>query len=151
MHIETSQLDVADIAGKAMSQRFILIVDDEANQRFMLEQALRSTADDYQIATVSSVMEAIDVLTTSLPDLIITDYNMPVMNGLDLIAHIRGKSIPMRIILITAYSSHELYEAAQKLHIDHYLTKPVPIKILRRLTADVLMEDPTAPNSAVSP
>ena len=121
-----------------MSPYSILIVDDEANQRLMLEQALRSLAYNWIIATAASGQEALDALAARAPDLIITDYNMPLMNGLDLIARVRERQLPSRIILITAYSSPELHEAAQRLHVDHCLTKPVPLALLRRVTTSVL-------------
>ncbi len=124
-----------------MTIRSILIVDDEENQRFIVEQALRTLACDWAIATVSSVSEALSALDGSTPDLIITDYHMPVMNGLELIAQIRRRKLRSRIILMTAYSSPELYDAAQQLKIDHYITKPVAITDLRRLAAATLMAE----------
>lgn len=124
-----------------MTIRSILIVDDEENQRFIVEQALRTLACDWAIATVASVSEALSALDGSTPDLIITDYHMPVMNGLELIAQIRRRKLRSRIILMTAYSSPELYDAAQQLKIDHYITKPVAITDLRRLAAATLMAE----------
>jgi two-component system, response regulator YesN len=121
-----------------MTPRSILIVDDEANQRLMVEQALRSLAFDCLISTAASGQEALESLALHLPDLIITDYHMPNMNGLDLIARVRERHIPSRIILITAYSSPELYDAAQRLQVDHYLTKPVPLTLLRSIAAGAL-------------
>src|SRR4051794_5652211 len=121
-----------------MTPRRILIVDDEANQRLMVEQALRALAFDWTISTAASGQEALESLALHPPDLIITDYHMPIMNGLELIARVRERRIPSRIILITAYSSPELYDAAQKLHIDHYLTKPVPLTLLRRIATGTL-------------
>lgn len=120
-----------------MAQR-ILIIDDEANQRLMLEQALRSLSGDCVIATAPDGQEALVLAADEVPDLIITDYHMPVMNGLDLIAHMRERGMTSRVILITAYSSPELYDAAQRLHVDYYLTKPVPLALLRRLAAAAL-------------
>lgn len=121
-----------------MTPRRILIVDDEANQRLMVEQALRALAFDWTISTAASGQEALESLALHPPDLIITDYHMPIMNGLELIARVRERRIPSRIILITAYSSPELYDAAQKLQIDHYLTKPVPLTLLRRIATGTL-------------
>ena len=121
-----------------MTPRSILIVDDEANQRLMVEQALRALAFDWTISTAASGQEALESLALRMPDLIITDYHMPLMNGLELIARVRERHIPSRIILITAYSSPELYDAAQKLHVDHYLTKPVPLTLLRTIATDTL-------------
>src|SRR5262249_40863641 len=121
-----------------MTSRNILIVDDEANQRLMVEKALRALAFDWNISTAASGQEALEALALRAADLIITDYHMPLMNGLDLIARVRERHVPSRIILITAYSSPELYDAAQQLRVDHYLTKPVPLTLLRRLATGVL-------------
>jgi CheY-like chemotaxis protein len=127
-----------------MTRYSILIVDDEPNQRLMLEQALRALAPDWVITTVASGQEALDALALCAADLIITDYHMPLMNGLELIARIRDRQLPSRIILITAYSSPELYSAVQGLGVEHYLTKPVPLTLLRRLATDTLAASPTA-------
>jgi len=126
-----------------MTPRTILNVDDEANQRLMVEQALRALAFDWNISTAAWGQEALEALALHAPDLIITDYHMPVMNGLDLIARVRERQVPSRIILITAYSSPELYDAAQRLQVDHYLTKPVPLTLLRRLATGALETAPT--------
>jgi two-component system response regulator (stage 0 sporulation protein F) len=118
----------------------ILIVDDEANQRLMIEQALRTLAADWTIITVASGQEALDALALRPLDLIITDYHMPAMNGLELIAHVRNRYLAARIILITAYSSPELYAAVQRLGVNHYLTKPVSLAQLRNLATAALAE-----------
>lgn len=125
-----------------MTARSILIVDDEANQRLMVEQALRALALDWVISTAASGQEALESLSRSMPDLIITDYHMPSMNGLELIAAVRSRNITSRVILITAYSSPELYDAAQRLRVDQYLTKPVPLTLLRRLATAALQDTP---------
>jgi len=104
----------------------------------MVEQALRVLPFEWTISTAASGQEALDSLALHQPDLIITDYHMPLMNGLELIARVRERQIPSRIILITAYSSPELYDAAQKLQVDHYLTKPVPLTLLRRIATGTL-------------
>ena len=129
-----------------MTARSILIVDDEANQRLMVEQALRTLAFDWLISTAASGQEALEALAQRAPDLIITDYHMPAMNGLELIAQVRDRQVASRVILITAYSSPELYDAAQRLHVDHYLTKPVPLTLLRRLATAALEEAPVDTN-----
>jgi CheY-like chemotaxis protein len=121
-----------------MSRYSILIVDDEANQRLMLEQALRAHAGDWSIATAASGQEALAAVEAHVPDLIITDYHMPAMTGLELIARVRGRDLRSRIILITAYSSPELNAAVQRLGVDHYLTKPVPLAKLRSLATAAL-------------
>jgi CheY-like chemotaxis protein len=104
----------------------------------MVEQALRALAFDWTIATAASGQEALESLALHHADLIITDYHMPAMNGIQLITQVRQRNIPSRIILITAYSSPDLYDAAQQLRVDHYLTKPVPLTLLRRIAVGAL-------------
>ena len=122
----------------AMAQPTILIVDDEPNQRFILEQALKMLADTWQIIVVTSAIEALVQIERQLPDLIITDYHMPGMTGLELIEQVRKRHIRIPIILMTAYNTPEIQLAARRLGVDHALTKPVPIALLRQLTAEAL-------------
>lgn len=124
--------------GDIMPAQSILIVDDEPNQRFMFEQALRTLDNSWNIMTVGDSLQALKHISLHIPDLVITDYNMPSMNGLELINAIRANGIAARIILMTAYSSPEVCEVAQQLHVDHFLTKPVPLTLLRHLTAMTL-------------
>jgi len=64
-----------------MTPHSILIVDDEANQRLMLEQALRALAFGWTIATAASGQEALDSLALHQPDLIILDVQLPGIDG----------------------------------------------------------------------
>ena len=137
--------------GAIMTHYSILIIDDEANQRLMFEQALRSVDADWMIATAANGSEALEMAAAQPPDLIITDYNMPGMNGLDVIAQVRDQGLLSRIILMTAYSSAEISEAAERLHVDHYLTKPVPVAQLRRLAADALHMPSSDEDSPANP
>jgi len=124
-----------------MAQPTILIVDDEPNQRFVLEQALQMLASDWNIIAVTSAIEALAQIERTQPDLIITDYHMPGMTGLELIEHVRSRQISIPIILMTAYSTPEVQVAARRLGVDHYLTKPVPIATLRQLTFEALADN----------
>jgi DNA-binding NtrC family response regulator len=125
-----------------MPRKSILIVDDEANQRLVMLEALRSINQHCQITTFGNAKDALVYAVQVKPDIVITDYNMPSMNGIDLITQLRDSKIDAAIILMTAHSSAELYEAAHKLRIAYYLTKPTSINVLRR-TVQLLLESPT--------
>jgi CheY-like chemotaxis protein len=122
-----------------MAGQSILIVDDEANQRLMLSQALRAIVDDLVIETAGSVREALDAIARQRPSLLITDYTMGGLTGLDLIAYVRRHQPGLPIIVITAYNSSDLQEAVAQLQVDHCLTKPVPLQLLRRIVAGALL------------
>lgn len=121
-----------------MGSQRILIIDDEANQRLMLAEALRVLDAGYLIETAADGHAGLVTLTSDHPDLVITDYHMPAMDGLEFIAQLRARGMNTRIILITAYSSPELFAAAQQLDVDYCLTKPVPLALLRRVAQAAL-------------
>lgn len=121
-----------------MAQPFILIVDDEPNQRFIIEQALQALARTWRIQVCSSAVEALKTIDLQAPDLIITDYHMPVLDGLGFIHQIRQKQLVMPVMLITAYNSAEVLAEANRLGVLHCLTKPVPLATLRQLTVEAL-------------
>ncbi len=121
-----------------MTPYTILIIDDEANQRLLLAHALCTVLPNLSVRAAASGEEAWTLVADAEPDLIIADYNMPQMNGLDFIAQIREKGIGSRIFLITAYSHPDLIEEASLLEVDAYLLKPVPLWQLRQLARAAL-------------
>jgi CheY-like chemotaxis protein len=121
-----------------MSQHTILIVDDEPNQRMILEQALHMFDADWTVIAAKSASEALEMIDRQMPDLIITDYHMPEMTGLELIEQIQARKLPIHVIVMTAYGSPDVQDAAEALGVTHFLTKPVPLTTLRRLTVAAL-------------
>jgi CheY-like chemotaxis protein len=121
-----------------MPHQIILIVDDEPNQRMILEQALHMFDTSWQVIAVASASEALSAIERQQPDLIITDYHMPDMTGLELVEQIQARQLAIDVIVMTAYGSPEVQEAAEALGVTHFLTKPVPLTTLRRLTVAAL-------------
>ena len=102
----------------------ILIVDDEANLRKTLAEILR--ARGYSILEADDGASAVDLLRTTTPDLIFSDWKMPKMGGAELLQHLHKHphlaSVP--VIVITAYgSSHSAIEAV-RLGAYDFVTKP---------------------------
>ena len=84
-----------------MKKKRILIVDDEEMIRTLLFRALKSFGYD-EIVTVENGIKAIKQLSENYFDLIITDFMMPEMDGLELIQKIRMMNLSIPIIVITA-------------------------------------------------
>ena len=102
----------------------ILIVDDEANLRKTLAEILR--ARGYSILEADDGASAVKLLCTTTPDLIFSDWKMPIMRGEEFLQHLRNQpalaSVP--VIVMTAYgSSHSAIEAV-RLGAYDYVTKP---------------------------
>jgi two-component system, response regulator, stage 0 sporulation protein F len=105
----------------------ILIVDDEKNLVYLLEQALLLQFPDGAVDVAYSGEEGLSRLAVHPYDLIIADYRMPGFSGLDLIKGVRYLDPRTSIILMTAYGSEELWEEAKGLGVIHYFSKPFEI------------------------
>ena len=100
----------------------ILLVDDSPDTLEVLQRNL--IAQGYQISTARSVGEATRRLETMLPDLVITDYKMPQVDGLDLVQFVRNNYRDVEIIMITGYPSIGGAVKAVQLGASDYLEKP---------------------------
>jgi two-component system chemotaxis response regulator CheY len=92
----------------------ILIVDDMEPVRLVLREKLEMQG--YTCQEAENGMEALESLQTTQFDLVITDNQMPVMTGLELIQSLANKPTEQRppIILLTGHPSHHLYSEAQQ-------------------------------------
>lgn len=106
----------------SMKKERILIVDDNLNTLEMLQRNLISQG--YQTFIASNVTEAIRILEATPMDLVVTDFKMPGVSGLDLIRHVRENFKETEVIMITGYPSIEGAVKAVKSGAEEYLTKP---------------------------
>ncbi|TWT82974.1 Transcriptional regulatory protein WalR [Planctomycetes bacterium CA13] len=90
----------------------ILVVDDSATQRILLESHLKSGG--YDIHTAGDGVEALECIQRELPDMVVTDLQMPNMDGLQLVREISEQQIDVPVILTTAAGSEII--AAEALH-----------------------------------
>jgi DNA-binding response OmpR family regulator/cellulose synthase/poly-beta-1,6-N-acetylglucosamine synthase-like glycosyltransferase len=108
----------------------ILVVDDEEHIRKLVSMALRRAGHD--VVTATTGHEALARLQEAVPDLIISDVNMPEMDGFSFLAKLRAdpqlRSIPL--IMLTARSAMQDIEEGLNLGADDYLAKPFEIRIL---------------------
>ena len=102
--------------------RSVLIVDDNPLIRRVVSQAFRS--DGFAVCgEASDGRQAIDLAKQVIPDLIILDFSMPVMNGLEVASELRTIAPNTSIILLTMYSNELVAEEATKLGIDLVVSK----------------------------
>ena len=113
----------------------ILIVDDEDKAKKILKINL---ANNYNILLASNGEEALNLLKKSRVQLILTDLNMPQMNGLKLLEWIQQNRPEIPVVLVTAYGTVEnAVEAMKKGAID-YILKPIKIEELRTIIEKTL-------------
>jgi len=100
----------------------ILIVEDATDTLEMLRRKL--SGQGFEVYTASDVTKAIDLLSNIPIELVLTDYKMPKISGLDLIRHIRDHFPHIKVIMITGYPTIEGAVEALKVGAEEYLTKP---------------------------
>jgi two-component system chemotaxis response regulator CheY len=125
----------------------LLIVDDSAMMRAMIKRAAGLTGVPIgEIYEAANGREAIDVLEQHDVDALITDINMPVMSGTELLRAIapqeRYRDL-LRVVISTDGSAARRAEA-DTLHVRHYVEKPFRPEVMR----DVLFELTVRPDAA---
>jgi len=109
---------------KENKRRFqILIVDDEPLIRESLFEILR--IEGYRVAMVPSGEEALELLKKSKFDIVVTDFKLPLMNGIDLLTVIKKDYPKTDLIVITGYGSIETAVEAMRKGAFDYITKPI--------------------------
>ena len=123
----------------------ILIVDDHPNTAAMLARVLAKFETPVEVLTAHSGEEALDIANEKPVDILITDFIMAGINGLDLVEKLRGECEPVHKILITAYDTPGLAVTARSLKVQDYLVKPVEPERLREIVDKALKEIRPAP------
>ena len=107
-----------------MEKDKILVVEDEKDTLFILDKLL--TKNDYQVFTATNGKEALDLVESLLPEVIIADWTMPVMDGLELcnIVKRNEKLKHIYFIILTARASLKDRVAGLDIGADDFLVKP---------------------------
>jgi len=118
----------------------ILIVEDSPTMRALLNTALEGLEVPLKITEASSGFEALRCLPRAPFDLIVTDINMPDINGLELVSFVKSnaayRSIPL--VIVSTEGSERDREKGLELGADAYLVKPFEPENLREVVVDLL-------------
>ncbi len=124
---------------KTMTAKKVLLVEDHSSVALVLEVALTSLGEDISVLTVHTGEEAQKSIASGDWDMVIADYSLPGISGLDLIRRIKaevGRSVSW--ILITAYGDQDIRDKAVSLGVAAYLPKPFSIEEFRRTVSSQL-------------
>lgn len=116
----------------------VLIVDDEQNVADLLQQSLTRLEPGLEVWVANSGAQALDLLNGEQLDLLITDYQMPRMNGLELTKVVRQRCPEVKTILMTAYPSQQISDLVDQFAVDSYLIKPFSSRHLREIVRQLL-------------
>ncbi len=123
-----------------MEQKKVLVVDDEIHIVHVVAIKLRNNG--YEVVSANNGAEAYELACEVQPDIVVTDYQMPVMSGIELVEKLREneqtKHIP--VIMLTARSFAISKEQQEQLHISDCLSKPFSPRELLVNIEDILYQ-----------
>jgi CheY-like chemotaxis protein len=121
---------MAEISGKT-----ILIVDDSYINRELIMGFL--IGYDVNIIEAGNGHEALDILASSTPDLILLDLIMPDMDGFEFLKVMKTKNNKIPVIVLTAYLKETTYQKCMDMGVDGYLNKPYKMTELLNILNNV--------------
>ncbi|MDQ1478451.1 MAG: hypothetical protein QOE62_3680 [Actinomycetota bacterium] len=126
-----------------MSNPRILVVDDDEQSRALVRVALES--ENFSVLEASDGLQALDLVSSEAPDLVVLDVNLPSMGGFDVLAQIRlARSVP--VIMVTGRDAETDRVLGLELGADDYVIKPfAPRELTSRVRAILRRSSPASP------
>ena len=123
-----------------MAGKRVLVVDDEMHIVHVVAIKLRNNG--YEVVTASNGAEAFEIACEEKPDIVVTDYQMPVMTGLELVEKLRGSEAMRDVPVILLTARNFAIDDGQKedLGISQCLSKPFSPKELLENIEDILYQ-----------
>lgn len=120
----------------------IVIADDHSMIREGLKQLLEMDGDVEVIAEAGNGVECLEVLEKVIPQVLLLDINMPVMNGLEVLKKIKKENMDIKVIILTVHNEIEYLLKAVEFGIDGYILKESDSSELRKAIFNVISGEP---------
>ncbi len=108
-----------------MSQAKVLLVDDEVVFGFALAERLRLKR--YDVKVVSRVEDALAAVRNDPPDVVLLDFKMPGMDGIEILKFIKQIDSSIEVIMLTGHADTRIVEEAMKSGAFEYIMKPADL------------------------
>ena len=117
----------------------ILIVDDSKTMRMIVKRTLRQAGfGDHEVAEASNGTEALAAIQASKPDVVLSDWNMPEMNGIELLENIKSKGIELRFGFVTSEGTPEMKKRALDAGAEFLISKPFTAEVFQEQLGQVI-------------
>jgi CheY-like chemotaxis protein len=123
-----------------MTGKKVLIADDEVHIIHVVAIKLRNNG--YEVVAANNGAEAYDLACRENPDIVVTDYQMPLVTGIELIQRLRSneQTAGLPVVLLTARSFAVSQEQQEELGVSNCLSKPFSPKELLKTIEDILYQ-----------
>lgn len=116
----------------------LLIADDEADERALIRFLLKDFKDIFYILEASNGRDALELLTDSHVDVILSDVQMPFLNGIELVSQIKEKNPDIEVLFFSGYDDFPYVKAALSLKAVNYILKPVDPDEFHKLLTEIV-------------
>ncbi len=125
--ISRGPMSVHEIRSASSYRSTVLVIDDQSTGRVILEEIVRGVDPSIQVQTFADPLAAIEWAKTHPVDLVLTDYKMPQLDGVETIRRIRGiySCMDVPIVVVTVLEDRETRYKALEAGATDFLTKPV--------------------------
>ncbi|MBU0753960.1 MAG: response regulator [Planctomycetes bacterium] len=118
----------------------ILIVDDSKAMRMIVKRTLRQAGfTDIDIVEGATGKEALDMILADAPDLVLSDWNMPEMNGIECLEELNKQGVKVRFGFVTSEGTPEMLQRAQAAGALFVITKPFTADNFKEKLSDILV------------
>ncbi len=120
-------MSIHEIRSASSYRSTVLVIDDQSTGRVILEEIVKGVDPSIQVQTFADPLAAIEWAKTHPVDLVLTDYKMPQLDGVETIRRIRGiySCVDVPIIVVTVLEDREIRYKALEAGATDFLTKPV--------------------------
>ncbi|ANA80298.1 response regulator [Paenibacillus glucanolyticus] len=112
------------------SKHKVLIVDDQNGIRILLVEVFSS--EGYETFQAANGKAALEIVKLHTPDLVLLDMEIPGMDGLEILKHIKQMNPDIKVIMMTAYGELDMIKEATDLGALMHFTKPFDIDEMRQ-------------------
>ena len=117
----------------------LLIVDDSSSMRLIVKRTLKQAGfSGLEFCEAENGEEALRVIAEDDPDLVLCDWNMPVMNGLELLRKLREEENPIKFGFITTESTAEMRAIASEAGAQFLIAKPFTAETFEKSLSRVI-------------
>ena len=106
----------------------ILLVDDQESIRFFLQKTL--VDEGYEVRGAATATQAVEIIQSELPDLVLLDLKLPDRSGLEVLADIKDILKDICVVMMTAFGDIKTAVEAMKLGAYDYVNKPINLEQL---------------------